>query len=206
MGIKRAGYHSIAAKDLPEMRERLKGTGGRKKLSAELNITAMIDMFSVIIIFLVQTYTATGDFFLVAENINLPTAQYAKALKRNPIVTVTQDKVILEGAAVGDNAGIDEKVEDTDWSLPTLKEKLNAYKAFFESVHQGVKFPGEIIVQADKTIDFIYIKRAMYTLAGMGFTSIDLVVSGESKGPSPRSGVGADGVPVPETAPAEGSL
>ncbi len=197
MGVIKPGYHLAAGKDLPEMRDRLKGHGKKKNIEAELNLTAMIDMFSVIIIFLVQTYTASGDFFMVAENIKLPAAQYAKSLKRNPIVTVTEKSVILEGAPVGENTNLEEKIEDTDWSLPLLKERLTAYKQFFESIHQGVKFPGEIIIQADKDLDFIYIKRAMYTLAGMGFTSIDLAVAGESRGDSPRSGVDDSGTPIP---------
>jgi hypothetical protein len=110
------------------------------------------------------------------------------------------DKVILEGAPVGDNADINEKIEETDWDLPQLARRLEDYKTFFESVHPGVKFPGEVILQADREIPFVYMKRVMYSLVKLGFVNVNLAVRGEVTGAAITP---ADPGAQPPTAPEE---
>lgn len=180
MGIKKPDYHLRSAYDLPSFRHRMEGPVGGRKLSADLNLTSLIDVFSVIILFLVSTFSATGEILFVNKDITLPQASHGFILERSPIVTVMEDKVILEGAGVGDNTDIEEKVEDTDWSLPQLKQQLRAFKQFFEDSNAGIPFPGQVIIQADKELEFLYIKRAMFTLLQEGYSNIDLVVSGEA--------------------------
>ncbi len=180
MGVIIPGYHLKAAKDLPELRRKLKGGGKHRSIHQELSLTSMIDMFSMLIIFLIQSFTTSGDLFVTNPDIKMPTAEHGKMIDRSPIITITPDKVILEGAAVGDNADINEKIEETDWNLPNLVGKLDEYKRFFESIHTDVKFPGEVIVQADKSLPFVYLKRVMYSLAKVGYTNINLAVRGEA--------------------------
>lgn len=177
MGIKKPGYHLHAEHYLPELRKRLGGQG-KRTIAAELNLTSMIDLFSVIIIFLIQTFSATGEVLMINKDIHLPTANSGSALMRAPVITVMQDKVTLEGADVGDNKGIQNKIEESDWDLPQMTRQLEAYKKFFESVHTDVKFPGEVIVQADKKLPFVYLKRVLYSLVKQGYTSINLAVRG----------------------------
>jgi biopolymer transport protein ExbD len=180
MGIVKPDYHLKSKHDLPSFRSRMEGPVGGRKLSADLNLTSLIDVFSVIILFLVSTFSATGEIFLINKDITLPSAQHAFMFQRSPIVTVRETGVVLEGAGVGSNIGIEEKIEDLDWELPQMKQRLRSYKEFFEAAAAGVPFPGRVIVQADKDISFLYLKRVMYTLVSEGYTNIDLVVSGEA--------------------------
>ena len=190
MGIIKPDYHLRSKHDLPSFRDRMEGPVGGRKLSADLNLTSLIDVFSVIILFLVSTFSATGEILLVNKDIKLPSAAFGFTLKRSPIVTVTKDLIILEGATVGDNTNISEKIEDTDWALPNLRAQLKTYKQFFEAANSGLPFPGEVIIQADKEIEFLYVKRAMFTLLKEGYNNIDLVVSGEASFavPDPEAG------------------
>ncbi len=180
MGIVKPEYHLRSKFDLPSFRDRMLGPIGGRKLSAELNLTSLIDVFSVIILFLVSTFSATGQILLVNKDIKLPKASHGYVLKRSPIVTVTEKGVILEGATVGDNKDIEEKIEEADWALPRMRSQLKIFKNFFEEANAGVPFPGEVIIQADKGIEFLYVKRVMFTLLQEGYASIDLVVNGEA--------------------------
>jgi biopolymer transport protein ExbD len=179
MGVKIPGYHIKSHHDLKEMRYRLKGSGHRRALSEELTLTSLIDFFATLIIFLIQSFSANGELILLNKDISPPTSQHARALNRAPVVTVFQDKVILEGFQVGDNTDIEQKIEETDWELPQLQRALIDYKKFFESIHQGVKFPPEVVIQADKGLDFLYVKRVLYTLVKIEFSNINLLVRGE---------------------------
>ena len=179
MGVSIPAFHLRAGKDLPEMRKRLKGQGRNRAIHQELTLTSMIDIMSVVVIFLIQSFSATGEVMMVNKDINLPQANYGRTLNRAPIVTVTPEKVTLEGITVGDNTAIQEKIEETDWELPLLSQRLTSYKTFMESIYPGAVFPGEVIIQADNGLNFLYLKRVMFTLTKLGFNNINLAVRGE---------------------------
>ena len=44
---------------------------------------------------------------------------------------------------------------------------------------KNIKFPGKIIVQADKDLQFVLIKRVMFTCAQAGYFNINFAVSKE---------------------------
>jgi biopolymer transport protein ExbD len=182
MGVIIPGYHLKSPKDLPELRRRLKGSGSKRHLESELVLTSMIDMFSVVILFLIQSFSATGEIMAINPGISLPQAYYAKELERNPIVTVTADKVTVEGLKVGDNSAIFEKIEDSDWDLPNLKAKLDEYKQNLDQLIPGLATSGKVIIQADKGLEFVYLKRVIYALTKMGFPEMHLAVRGEARG------------------------
>lgn len=188
MGVKIPEYHLKAPRDLKELRYRLKGGGRYRDLHQELTLTSMIDLFASIIIFLIQSFSASGDVLFINKDVVLPTASHGQELKRAPIITVMRDKVTLEGYDVGDNSNINELIEETDWSLPQLTEKLLAYKAFFDSIHSedGVTFPAEVILQSDVETEFLYVKRVLYTLTKIGFGNINLVVRGYAATEAPK--------------------
>jgi biopolymer transport protein ExbD len=178
MGIKIPGYHLKSKHDLPSFRRRLQAGFGGRKISAELNLTSLIDLFSVLILYLISTFSATGEIMVIQKELKVPTAKHAKLLQRSPIVTVTAQGISLEGKGADKNDQI-EKVTEENWDMPILKDRLRAYKARFESVQPGIPFPGNIIVQADRSLDFVYLKRVLYNLVAEGYTGINLVVRGE---------------------------
>lgn len=180
MGIQIPGYRLKSKHDLPEMRSRLKGANRKKHLAEDLTLTSLIDMFSVIILFLIQSFSVSGEVMFINKDIHIPYASHGRVLERYPIITITPEKVSVEGLASGDNANIEDKVEETDWALPLMNERLIAYKTFFESIHNGEPFPGDVIVQADEGVEFLYIKRVMFSLVKIGFNNINLVVRGEA--------------------------
>jgi len=51
------------------------GHAGRKSLYAPLNLVAYIDMMTMLVIFLLMSFSATGEILFVQKNIVLPDAQ-----------------------------------------------------------------------------------------------------------------------------------
>ncbi|NCN28003.1 biopolymer transporter ExbD [bacterium] len=184
MGVIIPGYHIKSEYDLEEMRFKLRGLGKQRALSQELTLTSMIDMFAVIIIFLIQTFSASGELVFVHKDITLPDASHGQLIEeRAPIITVMADRIIIEGTAADSNQDIEDKVEETDWKLPLMQQKLNEYRQFWETYNPGTKFPGEVYIQADKELDFLYLKRVLFTLVKLEFTSIKLATRGD---PDPK--------------------
>ncbi len=153
---------------------------GKKATYAALNLTAMVDMLTIMVVFLLQTFSASGEIVFVQKNLMLPEAVNWVDLERAPVVTVTQEVVLLDGQpmASGDELtaqGVDQKITQLHDSLVTLK---NNYKL----VNPSTPFPGTVIVQSDKTVDFKVLKKVMYSIAVAGYRNMNFAVKPKAKG------------------------
>src|SRR3954471_12204909 len=89
---------------------------GKKQVYAALNLTAMVDMLTIMVVFLLQTFSASGEIAFVQKNLVLPDATNWVDLERAPVVTITPEAVTLDGApmASGDDLtkteGVDMKI------------------------------------------------------------------------------------------------
>src|SRR5215813_11596429 len=66
---------------------------GKKGVYAELNLTSMVDMLTILVVFLLQTFSASGELLQVQKNIVLPEAQNFKDLEAAPIIAISKDSV-----------------------------------------------------------------------------------------------------------------
>src|ERR1022692_449862 len=76
------------------------GHAGRKSLFAPLNLVANIDMMTTLVIFLLMSFSATGEILFVQKNIVLPDAQHWTELGRAAVIGVSKDVVTLDGSQV----------------------------------------------------------------------------------------------------------
>src|ERR1700759_4199571 len=114
------------------------GGSGKKSGYAELNLTSMVDMLTILVVFLLQTFSASGELLTVQKNIVLPEATNYKDLEQAPIVAVSKDSVTLDGRPV---ATQDELTRDTtDWKLTDLHDQLVTLKNNFKLIHPSENF------------------------------------------------------------------
>ena len=162
-----------------------KGSHGRKAGFADLLITPLVDMFIIIVIFLLQNFSATGDILYMSKDITLPDATNGKDIELAPVVQISNDSIMLSGEQVAMIADIS---KDEYWNIPALEEKLRDQKKRFEFIHQSDPaggFKGDINIQAHKEVPFKAIKRVMYSCNQAGYFNINFAVmmSGGGKGP-----------------------
>lgn len=170
-----------------------------------LSLTAMVDMFTVLTIFLLQNFKV--DAIKLKQNVPLPQANAIKKLKPSNVVVVTQDKIFIDEKPVADFLAVKEQQE---WVIAALKEglaekikenRLKAESTLKEQIKstlgsQNKKMTpeeieeeekekkrewGRVTVQADKEIDFLTIKKVLYTATEAGATLINFAVSQKSK-------------------------
>ncbi|MCC6746457.1 MAG: MotA/TolQ/ExbB proton channel family protein [Deltaproteobacteria bacterium] len=161
---------------------------GRKSTFANLQLTPLIDMFIVMVIFLLMSFSATGELGRVAKDIKLPFAEKVDAIQRAPVVAVSFPKddpsggvVILEGNAV---STAKELLDDDspDWNISRLKEQLEVFKNNWKVTHPSESFNGDLILQVDQNVDFKIIKKVMYTAGIAGYTNLMFAVTQKAKG------------------------
>ncbi len=181
--LEKPGYHLRSQYDLKKVRE-IRGGHGRTSAVGELNLTSMIDMFTIIVIFLLMNFSATGEIFFIQKNIKLPMALHSKPIDSAPLISVTADEVTLEAQKVGDNPLV---LTEKDINLPRLADALKKIRIFEETLHPGEPFKGQINIQADEKTPLVYIKRVMQTCILEGWNGINFITRGdENKKPEPK--------------------
>jgi biopolymer transport protein ExbD len=159
---------------------RYRGRGGKKRpISASLQLTPMIDMFIVVLIFLLMAFS-TGKV-LVSPHLKLPAAQQVEELTVAPVVSVTRagagpqgGVITLEGSEVATLVDLNDQRDD--WLIHKLKEQLEVFKHNWKVTNPTKQFPGRIIVQADQQLDFRVLKKVIYSCGVAGYPHVHFAV------------------------------
>lgn len=176
-------YHNILSK-----------RKGKRDVTALLSLTAMVDMFTVLVIFLLQNYNTTGEILYIPKEVVLPKAASVRELKPSHVVTVSNKEILLDKVVV---ARFEDVVAAEDWTIPKLKDQLQdaliKSKAEHESKLQNkirdvvestkgqadedLNAWSKVTIQADKGVDFLTIKKVLYTATEAGAGEINFAVT-----------------------------
>jgi len=165
------------------MRSRVFGAGigqSKKETNVELNLVSMIDVFVLLVIFLIQQFSADGDLLFMTDRIKMPEAANYEQLQRAPVVQISMDDIALEGMLVATTSEIDAQEL---WNIPKLEEILRDQKKAFETLNAArEEFKGDINIQADINVPFKVLKKVMYSANQAGYFNINFAVIGGGGG------------------------
>jgi biopolymer transport protein ExbD len=151
-----------------------KGGFSKKKGGyANLNLTPMVDMFTIIVIYLLQNFSTDGDILFMSKDIQLPSITSKLALERAPVVSVSADSISVDGARVVD---VIDLTRDDTWNVPALEESMREKRRNIEQSAQmfnGKPFTGVVNMQADKGVEFKILKKVMFACNQAGFFNIN---------------------------------
>ncbi len=170
------------------------GMRGKRSVIAMLSLTAMVDMFTVLAVFLLQNYQTTGEVIELSDDVILPKAAKVRELKPSTVVVISKDHILVDKVAVATIAEIKSLPEIE--VLPNLQARIqDAFKmleekgrlAALSQIKQAVNTargvePAKVedfkrvTVQADKVMDAGTVKKVMYTLAEAGASEINFAV------------------------------
>ncbi|MFH1131998.1 MAG: MotA/TolQ/ExbB proton channel family protein [Pseudomonadota bacterium] len=160
----------------------------KKKTFASLLLTPLIDMFIVLVIFLLITFSATGDILFVTKDIKLPFAEKVDKLERAPVVAISFPKGDPLGGVVtlemNDVCTARELMEDEspDWKISKLTSQLEVMKNRWTQTMGGKPFPGNVIIQCDQDVDFKIIKKIIYSVGLAGYVNVHFAVTEKLEG------------------------
>jgi biopolymer transport protein ExbD len=158
------------------------GHAGRKKLYEDLNLVAYIDMMTMLVIFLLMSFSATGEILFVQKNITLPEAQNWTDLERAPVIALSRDVVTLDGVQVATGDDVAKDPTTGDMKITELHDRLVTLKNNYKLLHPNEEFNGIAIIQADKNIEFKALKRVMYSASVAGYNNVNFAVQSRAKG------------------------
>jgi biopolymer transport protein ExbD len=138
-----------------------KGEKHQRSIVAELLLTALIDAFSILVIFLLVSFSATGEILYMGKGMELPTAQAGEQLDRNPVVKVDDGRIYLEEKEV--------KPDDLTAALLDIRAK-------HQELHPGGEFPGIITIQGDRRLKYELLNGIVLASSQAGFSDIKFAV------------------------------
>ncbi len=148
---------------------------GRRSPNAGLNLTAYIDFLLVTVIFLLTTFSASGEI-AVDKNVKLPKAENAEDVIDAPMVAVNGNQILVDGTLAGSTRAIEELGRMS--KIDELYNILKAKRELWKQVNPADKpFPGVVILQIDQEVPSIVVKSVFQTAAYAGYPNVSFMVS-----------------------------
>ncbi len=159
---------------------------GKRSTYAGLMLTSLVDMFTIIVIFLLQNYSATGEILFMSKDIRLPDAVHGAELERAPVIAVSPDAITFEGKQIA--LTVDMKADAL--AIPELDDSLRDERRKWDESHTRDAqhpFKGLVHVQADKKIPFRIIKRVMISCNNAGYGNINFAAMAKGVSTKPTT-------------------
>ncbi len=142
----------------------------KKALFVGLMLTSLVDMFSMLVCFLLQTFSSTPEIF-VAKDVKLADSVSGGVVKVAPVLSVAKSGLYLDKISIG-------TVDQLFKTPAPLIKGLTALKSKWTKDNPGKPFPGEINLQADREMASTDVARLMGILNSQQFEVIQLAVMG----------------------------
>jgi biopolymer transport protein ExbD len=154
----------------------------RRNGYAALMLTSMVDMFTILVLYLIQQFNSTGQILFVDPDVKLPEAHRAVEVKGNPpVVTIDKNEVSLDGKPI-------ELTEtfrkEGQWEAPKLEEALREMREMAKGVEAATggqmvtdSAAGLMMVQADVDVPYLVVKKVMFIASKAGYDRVDFAVT-----------------------------
>jgi biopolymer transport protein ExbD len=145
----------------------------RKRNVPKLNLTPLMDVFTVLVFFLMIN-SATVETLQQPKQIVLPESVVEEKPRETVVIFVGTDQVLVQGVPVASIADIQAsaggEIEPISVRLAELSESVIGLST------KTVAESQEVTVLADKSIPFSVLKKIMATCTGQGYTRVSLAV------------------------------
>jgi biopolymer transport protein ExbD len=155
----------------------------KRGVYAALTLTSLVDVMTIIVIFLLMNFSANGEVLYMSKDIKLPDAYHGAELERAPVISISAEAVTFDGRMLL-NTG---ELAKDGLNVPEIEEALRDEKRRYETIHRNdpdQPFRGLVNVQADKRIPFKVIKRVMFACNQSGFGNISFAALARENGPA----------------------
>jgi biopolymer transport protein ExbD len=140
-----------------------------------LNLTSMMDMFTIILVFLLKTYSTDGNLIQPSEFLTLPTSTIEKSPEVALDLVISKEWIMVNNEPV---VTVAEVLASEGLIVQSLKEKLEVYAREAKRMEElyGTKFSGKVTIQGDKEIPYQLLVKAMATCGKSDYPNMRLVV------------------------------
>ncbi|MCA9665872.1 MAG: biopolymer transporter ExbD [Myxococcales bacterium] len=141
-----------------------------------LNLNSMMDMLSIILVFLLCNSSAEEQDFVLAKNLSLPGSTSKLGFTKAVQVKITRSELLVEDTFVAKISGHRLVGAEVDGSkIVPLFNMLKRYKALAKSQ----KNKNTVVLQADKGFSFEVLNSVLRTCAMAGYPQFRFAIQKE---------------------------
>ena len=152
---------------------RMKRMGRNKSKVTGLNLTPLMDVFTILVFFLLF-HSAGSNTLETPKQIKLPDSVVETKPRETVVIMVSPQVVLVQGEAV---ISTPELFGDSIETVTEIKERLKHLERNIIGISTKTVIESkEVTILADKTIPFSVLKKIMSTCTGSGYGRISLAV------------------------------
>jgi biopolymer transport protein ExbD len=137
----------------------------------------MIDVFTILLVFLLKSYSAEGQIMTITDELTLPVSTASKIPTTSSVIVITPKIILIDGNPL---VNVEDVLNSDKLEIGKLYTDLLVKRRVAERVsdiNQSMSFKGEITIQGDENIPFEILKKVMYTCGQTGYNNILLAVT-----------------------------
>ena len=144
----------------------------RNKQQLDLNLVSLIDIFTILIFFLLSSATEV-ETLPNSRAVKLPESTADQFPKETIVVSISGSEIVVDGRKVADVAEVMKAKDDV---IPTLKAELEllSKRQVIREKNQALK--AAITIMGDKDIPYRLLRKVMVTSARANFTDVSFAV------------------------------
>ena len=163
-----------ASKSSLKQLRKTRGSSGVKSLKPQM--TSLVDMMTLLLIYLLQSFSGEGNIATAHKDLILPESSAKKPPELMVTIVVNNKYILAEDKMV---AAVDDVLSNEELVIPGLYKWLMERREATEKIAKystKTKFKGDVIIQGDKRIKFRLLKKIMYTCGQQGYNNFSLAV------------------------------
>lgn len=149
----------------------IRGRGGRR---VEVQMTSMIDMFTILVVFLLMSYSADGQIVTLSDSLTLPKSRSETPVDLKLEIQINSQVVVVDGDPV---VQVTPQLLATGNSIPELVTRLRDHMEYTRRLQGTISEEDmKINIQGDVAIPAILLQRVMSSCSEAGFATQNLEV------------------------------
>ena len=153
-------------------REKRAERKARNKTGLDMNLVALIDVFTILIFFLLSSATGV-ESLMSPKAVDLPLALADKVPKATVLLVVAGDDIIVDGRRIASVAQVMAAPEDT---IPALKAELDVLGTRTAVRAENKADQQAVTIMADKQMPYSLLRKVMFTCARANFADVSFAV------------------------------
>ncbi len=152
----------------------------RKKEEMDVDITSLLDILVILLVFLLKSYNASDLKLEPAEKIELPSSKSQALGRHSVIIQVSSEKDIwIDNEKIGKLTDNGDKIDILFDQLKKMKEKEEESLRSIASVEERKKKESkQVNLVLDQSLPYQVVRRVMHTSAMAGYPEFKFIVQG----------------------------
>ena len=131
-------------------------------------MTSLIDILTLLLVFLIQSFSAEGNLVTPSDDLELPQSFSKEQPKPALMVEITKSEVISEGLHVAYHASLE---KNPSMMIDSLYQWMMLKKKAVADTAKDI----EVIIQCDRQVPFSVVKKVMFTCSKSGFNDFSVL-------------------------------